>query len=249
MTEPGRQIIALARGVLREADRVKTTAKEFVGGDGGVLTLAATYTLARYALLGVYQRFVARYPRVELRLLQGSPDLVSKMAATGEVDITVTTRHTAPASEGLLIDYCDLPRVLLAPHGHPLLRRKPITLSAIAEHPLIRLGRRRMREVFAQSALTPKVIFTDLEIDVDVVKALVGAGLGVAILAEIAYNARRDTNLRAMRVGHIFEPHICSLAIRRNHYLRGYMYDFIHLLALQLDRQALDNARATAGAA
>lgn len=240
VTKPGAQVIELGRNVLREARRVKSAATEFLADDSGQLTVAATYMLARYALPAVYRRFVQRYPKVHLRLVQGSPDQVSKMAASGEVDLAVTTRYANLEFEGLLIDYCTLPRVLVAPPGHPLLNRRSVTLDSIARHPLIRLGRHQMREIFSKAQLSPRVVFDDLEVDVDVVKALVVAGLGVAILPDIAYDARRDVALRTVPVGHLFEPHTCCIAMRRNHYLRGYMHAFIRLLAPHLGQDAID---------
>lgn len=244
VTAPGEDIISLARNALREVERVKTVAREFVDGDAGQLTVAATYMLARYALPEVYARFVTRYPRVVLKLAQGSPDRVSEMAASGEVDIAVTTRHAGADSEGVFIDYCRLPRVLVVPEKHPLLRRKSVTLSAICDYPLIRLGQHRMREIFAQNGLSPQVIFADLQVDVDVVKALVEAGLGVAILPAISYDARRDVKLRAVRVGHLFDPLVCSIVIRRNRHLRGYMHEFVRMLAPKLNRDMLSASSA-----
>lgn len=239
VTKPGMQVIELARNVLREAHRMKSAATEFLSDDAGQLTVAATYMLARYALPDVYRRFEQRYPKVRLSLVQGSPDRVSQMATSGEVDLAVTTRYADLEFEGLLIDYCALPRVLVAPRGHPLLRKQPVTLEDIARYPLIRLGRHRMREIFGKARLFPRIVFDNLEVDVDVIKALVVTGLGVAILPEIAYDARRDASLRAMPVGHLFEPHICCIAMRRNHYLRGYMRAFIQLLAPHLSRDAI----------
>jgi LysR family transcriptional regulator, cys regulon transcriptional activator len=244
VTAPGHEIIALARSVLREVERVKMAAREFAEGDGGQLSVAATYMLARYALPPIYERFVARHPRVSLRLVQESPDRISAMAAMGEVDLAITTHHAGTAFDGVLIDYCKLPRVLLVPQKHPLLHKKPLTLRNIADHPLIRLGQHRMRGLFAENGLHPKVIFTDLQVDVDVIKALVEAGLGLAVLPAISYDPRRDTRLRAIPVGHLFEPLVCSIAMRKNRYLRSYMYDFIRLLEPRLERPAIDAALA-----
>ncbi|MNC88647.1 transcriptional regulator CysB-like protein [compost metagenome] len=52
--------------------------------------------------------------------------------------------------------------------------------------------------------------------------------------------------MRALEVGHLFEPHAGCLAIRRNHYLRGYAYDFIGMLAPDIDRRAVEKALAAA---
>ena len=242
VTPPGRDVIAVSRSALREIERVSAVAREFAEGLGGQLSIAATYVLARYALPGVYRRFAALYPRVSLKLVQGTPDRVAEMAASGEVDIAVTNRHGDPSPRTVLIDYGELPRVLMVPAGHPLLRRKPVTLQAVSEFPLIRVGRHKMRDLFAEHGIRPREIFTDLEADIDVVKAMVESGLGVAVLPAIAYDARRDSKLRAIPVGHIFEPLVCSLAVRGNHLLRNYMYDFIRLLAPGLDRSKVDAA-------
>jgi LysR family cys regulon transcriptional activator len=241
LTKPGEQIVALARGVLREAQRVKAAANEFLNEQTGELSVAATYMLARYALPGVYKRFVAQYPGVCLRLLQGTPEHVLRLAAAGEVDLAISTRLPNATDDALLLDYGVLPRVLVTPKRHPLLRRRSIDLEDIAEYPLIRVGRHSMSEAFGSHGLKPSVVFEDLEADIDVVKALTAAGLGVAVLPEIAYDARRDVDLRAIRVGHIFEPHTCCIALRRNHCLRHYMYAFIRMLAPQLDRAAVDS--------
>ena len=83
----------------------------------------------------------------------------------------------------------------------------------------------------------------------DVVKAFVEAGLGIAVLPKLAFEPRRDSKLRALDVNHLFDPHVGCLAIRKNHYLRGYAFDFIKLLASNLDRRAVEKALDTARAA
>lgn len=231
VTRPGIELIELARNVLREANRVKTVAAELKGADTGQFTVAATYMLARYALPSVYRRFVQRFPKVRLRLIQGSPDHVFRMAACGEADLAVSTRYASLEFDGALFDYCSLPRVLIAPKGHSLLTKRRIMLKHIAQFPLVRIGRHRMRDVFREAGLEPLVVFEDLEADIDVVKAFVLAGVGIAVLPEIAYDAKRDVPLEAISVSHLFDPHNCCIAVRRNHYLPAYMKAFIELLS------------------
>jgi LysR family cys regulon transcriptional activator len=245
MTEPGRRIVEIAKSILRLIDDVRATAREFTEGDAGKLVIAASFTFARYVLPGVFRRFVKRYPKVELNLLQGSPAHVAQFVASGEADFAVTARPAEPVPELLLLDYCKLPRTLLAPRGHPLLKEQRVTLKAISAYPLITLdvgshGQSKMREIFARSSLTPHTVFTG--VDVDVVKAFVEAGLGIAVLPAISYDPKRDPGLRAVEVGHLFDPHSGCLAIRRNHYLRGFAFEFIEMLAPALDRRAVEKA-------
>lgn len=252
MTEPARRIVAIANLVLRELDDIKAVAGEFREGNTGRLNVAATFTFARYRLPDALRRFVARYPRVGVNLLQGSPAEVSRLTSSGEADIALTARPAEDFPELLFLEYCELPRVLVTPRGHPLLREKKVTLKAISRHPLITLdigshGQLKMRELFARSGLEPRIVFAG--VDVDVVKAFVEAGLGIAVLPRLAFEPRRDSRLRALDVGHLFESHAGCLAIRKNHYLRGYAFDFIEMLASAMDRRSVEKALAAARAA
>jgi len=253
MTEPARRIVAIANLVFRELDDIKAVAGEFKEGNTGRLNVAATFTFARYILPDVLRRFVGRYPKVEMNLLQGSPAEVSRLASSGEADIALTTRPAEVFPELLFLEYRTLPRVLVAPRGHPLLREKRVTLKAVSQYPLITLdigshGQLQMSELFARSGLEPHIVFAG--VDADVVKAFVEAGLGIAVLPRLAFEPKRDSELRALEVSHLFEPHTGCLAIRKNHYLRGYAFDFIEMLSPKFDRKAvekeLDAARAAA---
>jgi LysR family cys regulon transcriptional activator len=243
MTEPAHRIVAMANVALRELEGVKDVAREFREGGSGRLNIAATFTFARYILPEALRRFVSRYPGVEVNLRQDTAAHVAKLAASGEADIALTTRPAEDFPDLLFLEYWKLPRVLVAPRGHPLFREKRITLKSIALHPLITLdigshGQQQMRETFARAGLRPRIVFAG--VDVDVVKAFVGAGLGIAVLPKLAFEARRDASLRTRDVSHLFEPHTGCLAIRKNNYLRGYAFDFIEMLASHIDRRAVE---------
>ena len=77
-------------------------------------------------------------------------------------------------------------------------------------------------------------------IDSDVIKTYVELGLGVGILAKMAFDPARDTALRAIDAGHLFETSTTRIAIRRGAYLRGYVYDFIELFAPHLKRGVVE---------
>jgi LysR family cys regulon transcriptional activator len=245
LTEPARRIVDIANVILRESENLKAAAREFVDGRSGSLKVAATFTLARYALPKMLQRFVARYPGVELKLLQGSSDEVCKLTAAGDCDFALTTRPAETFPELALVEYCTLPRALMVPAGHALTRAKRITLKAIAAQPLITLdfgsyGQARMRERFEREGLAPNIVFSGA--NVDVVKAFVEAGLGIAVLPRLAYQQSRDPGLRALGVDHLFEPHQGCIALRKTHHLRRYAYDFIDIVAPRLDRSTVQQA-------
>jgi LysR family cys regulon transcriptional activator len=243
MTEPARRIFAMANAALRELEAVKDVAREFREGGSGRLDIAATFTFARYILPEALRRFVARYPGVEVNLRQDTAAQVAKLVSAGEAGIGLSTRPAEGFSDLLFLEYWKLPRVLVTPRDHPLIRERRVTLKSIARHPLITLdigshGQLKMRETFALAGLRPRILFAG--VDVDVVKAFVGAGLGIAVLPKLAFEARRDSSLRTRDVSHLFEPHTGCLVIRKNNYLRGYAFDFIEMLASNIDRRTVE---------
>ena len=78
--------------------------------------------------------------------------------------------------------------------------------------------------------------------DSDVVKTYVELGLGVGILAQLAFDPKRDLNLRAIDAAHLFESSTTRLGIKRGAYLRRYAYEFIELFAPHLPRSIVERA-------
>src|SRR6476661_1273110 len=153
LTEPGRRVAEIANVILRHTESIKAAAQEFVEGGVGQLSVGATFTLARYALAPVLQRFITRYPRVELKLLHGSSDHVCRLAASGEADLALTTQPAAAFPDLVMLEYARLPRALFVPGDHPLLTIERLTLEQISAYLLVTLdagshGQARMREVF-----------------------------------------------------------------------------------------------------
>jgi LysR family cys regulon transcriptional activator len=123
----------------------------------------------------------------------------------------------------------------------------PLTLSALAAHPIITYdfaftGRSQINAAFDAQGLQPNVVLTAL--DADVIKTYVELGMGVGIVAQMAFDAARDTALERLDASHLFAPSTTRLALRRDVFLRGYVYDFIAGFAPALDREAVDAALA-----
>ena len=114
-------------------------------------------------------------------------------------------------------------------------RVEHLTLEQLATYPLITYspqftGRSHIDEAFAAKGLEMDVVLT--AIDADVIKTYTELGLGVGIVAAMAYDDKRDSNLHAIDAGHLFRSNTTRLAIKRAAYLRGYTYAFIHALLL-----------------
>ena len=134
---------------------------------------------------------------------------------------------------------------VIAPPHHPLLNEKKLTLAKIAQYPIITYdfafaGRNKINAAFEAASIQPNIALT--AIDADVIKTYVELGLGIGILAKMAFIPDRDKHLRMMDAGHLIKPSTTRIAIRKNEYLRGYTYDFIELFAPHLTRTAVAKA-------
>ncbi|MFT5561760.1 MAG: LysR family cys regulon transcriptional activator, partial [Litorivivens sp.] len=91
ITPAGETIIEKAGEILRKVESIKQVAQEFSNEKKGSLSVATTHTQARYALPGVIENFIDRYPDVSLHMHQGSPIQISELAADGNVDFAIAT--------------------------------------------------------------------------------------------------------------------------------------------------------------
>ena len=245
ITEPGAQILALATRVLREMENIKRVGEEFSNVESGTLTIATTHTQARYRLPVAVKAFMEQYPQVKLNIHQGNPSQVTEQVASGEADIGIATESISLNTQLLCLPAYQWNRCLVMPHDHPLLKETPLTLKKIVEYPLITYdfaftGGTLVTRVFSEAGVTPNVVLT--AIDADVIKTYVSLGLGVGLLANMAYDKERDANLSMLDVSHLFPPSTTYIGVRKDAYLRGYMLGFIELLAPQLNRKAVNAA-------
>lgn len=245
ITEPGRHILAIAERMLRDVDNLRQVGDEFSNESEGALSVATTHTQARYALPTVIRAFLERYPRVKLSLHQGNPRQVSQMVLDGEADVAIATELIPDEPELVTLPCHQWNRCIVAVPRHPILQEAPLTLEAIARHPLITYddaftGRSKVNKAFLGRGLKPNVVLTAL--DSDVIKTYVAMDLGIGILARMAYDAAEDRRLGMVDASHLFESSTTRLGLRRNAFLRGYVYAFIELFAPHLSRRMVDAA-------
>ncbi|MFA6180249.1 MAG: CysB family HTH-type transcriptional regulator [Candidatus Methylopumilus sp.] len=245
VTEPGKIILGLAERVMHEMENIKRVGDEFTHEESGSLTIATTHTQARYRLPPAVKAFMEMYSKVKLTIHQGNPTQVAEQVASGEADIGIATEAISNYEKLLCIPSYQWNRCVVTPHDHPLLRDPPLTLKKITQYPLITYdfaytGGSLVSKVFAEAGLQPNVVLT--AIDADVIKTYVTLGLGIGLLATMAYDPERDSNLAMIDASHLFPQSTTYLGIRRDAYLRGYVYGFIKLLAPEFDQKAVTAA-------
>jgi LysR family cys regulon transcriptional activator len=250
LTPPGETVLPIVERLLQEHDNLRRAGHEFSAQTSGQLSIAATHSQARYALPAVVRDFRQLYPQVTLSLHQGSPKQVAQMLLSGEADIGVATEALAHVEQLVALPCYRWTHSVVVPPGHDLLKKgQPLTLQRLARHPIITYeagytGRTHIDEAFARAGLKPSIVLSAM--DADVIKTYVELGMGVGIVASIAFDAERDRTLRAIDAGSLFEVNLTRLAIRRGTWLRGYAYAFIEAFAPTLTRAAVEKALASA---
>jgi LysR family cys regulon transcriptional activator len=248
LTEMGELVLPVVENMLNDSENLRRAGQEFAQQSSGSLSIAATHSQARYALPGAVRDFRQRFPQVRFNLHQGSPAQVADMLISGEADIGIATEALASYDALIALPCYRWTHSVIVPKGHPLLEGE-LTLDRLADHPIITYspgytGRTHIDEAFSKAGLAFDLIITAM--DADVVKTYVELGLGVGIVASIAFDENRDINLRAIDARHLFAVNLTKLAIRRGRFLRSYVYDFIETFASPLTRATVRSAMAAA---
>ncbi len=242
VTLVGRHIIAKAENILREVNNIQILSEEYRDDRRGSLSIATTHTQARYALPPVIKVFRERYPAVALQIHQGSPGQIVELVQSGEVDFAIATEALELFEDLVMMPCYVWQRCVLVPCGHPLSEVPCLTLYDVARYPLVTYvfgftGRSQLDEAFRSVQLKPNVAFTAT--DADVIKTYVRLGMGVGIIARMAYDLCQDQDLIRLDAGHLFATNITKIGFRRGTFLRSYMYDFIELFSPHLTRECV----------
>lgn len=250
LTDLGADVARIAERVLFEADNIKQAAAQFAIQDQGILRIATTHTQARYALPDIVVKFKQSFPAVRLDLRQVNPKDIASLLLAGGADIGIGTDVFADVEEILALPFYVWSHIVVAPVGHPLENRKAVTLDELSQYPIITYdtgltGRPRIDEAFENANVVPQISMTAL--DADVIKAYVASGLGIGIIAPMAYDAARDSGLTVLDCAEQIAPSTTSIAIRRGRLQRGFVYRFIELCAPHLTENDIRDAELLTG--
>jgi len=245
LTPAGQEALIIAERVMKDVENLKRLGEEISARDNGTLTIATTHTQARYQLPQVVQRFIKMHPQVQLHLRQGNPTAICGMVESGEADIAIGTEPDHSFPEIIQLPCSQLSRSIITTRDHPLTKKKKVTLKDLADYPIITYGpgysgRWKVMEAFKKANIRPNIIFE--AIDADISKTYVEIGLGIGVLATIAFDVEKDRNLSVINADHLFESSTTLLSIRKNSYLRHFTYDFINYLNPKLTKKIIDAA-------
>ena len=245
LTEPGKELLGVVERILLDTQNLRRIADQFASRETGHFVVATTHTQARYALPKIIQWFKADYPKVHLTLLQGSPREIAELLESGKADVGIATEALDNVPALASFPYYSWHHAVIVPHGHPLLALEKITLEALAEFPIVTYhegftGRAHVDQGFTAAGVVPDIVLS--AIDADVIKTYVGLGMGVGIVASVAYDPDQDRNLVLLPVPELFPANTTRIAVRKGTYLRSYAHAFIEKVCPDLGEDALRQA-------
>lgn len=246
VTPAGEQVIERARFIMEEAENIRTLAASYFQEEEGTLSIATTHTQARYVLPDVVRQFRKRFPRVNLKLHQGTSEQIADMVNANDIDFAIATGSHELFSELLLVPGYHWDRKIVVPNGHELTKLdRQITLQDLAEFPLVTYvfsfgGQSSLKRAFTEQGLDPDVVFTAR--DVDVIKTYVRMGLGVGIVAGMA-NDDEDDDMTAISATGLFPRSTTWIGFRKDVILRRYMLEFVQLFAPHITADQLEKTR------
>jgi len=244
LTKAGERIVILAKSVLNKVDDIKQTAAEFTNEPKSI-SIATTHTQARYVLPVIVERFLSLNPNINLNLQQGTPEQVATLLENNEVDIAIATEVLASRDALVALPCYQWSRSIIVKKNHPLVAKNKLTMADIVKYPIITYvqgftGRYKQDEVFKQYKMEPNIVLT--AVDADVIKTYVRLGLGIGIIANMAFSPEQDSDLHVLNVEHLFGISTSQIAIKKDRNIKPYVYSFIEMFAPHLTQKLIKQA-------
>ena len=244
MTEPGKELLSIVERILADAHNIRKLADTFAKREHGHLHVATTHTQARYALPRVVKEFRGLYPHVQLELHQAGPDEIVSLLLAGETDIGISSERLDQAEGIVSFPYYRWSHSVVVPEQHPLAQQPSLTLEEIAAWPIITYqagltGRARLDEAFEQAGLAPEILLTAQ--DSDVIKTYVELGMGIGILADMAFDSGRDRGLVKLDTSHLFSPQTAWIGLKRGQFQHNFAWHFLQLCNPALSLSDIQN--------
>ena len=244
LSNAGNDLYKSISEIIREISNIKNISHEHENDDTGSFTIATTHTQARYKLPKVVEAFVKKYPKIDLNIHQGDPSQVTEQILKGDADVGIATESIGHNANIICIPCYSWNRVLVFPKNHALSSIKEITLQNIASYPMITYdyaftGSTIVSKVFKEANISPNIMLT--AIDADVIKTYVELNLGVGLIAEMAYDKNKDSALESRDVSHLFPTSTTYIGIRKETFVRGFIYDFIKMFTPNMKDLDLKN--------
>ena len=208
-TAAGKRLVEHTEGILAQLQAAEAELAAIAGLRGGQLRMASFPTAGATLMPLAIANFRAHYPEVELMLAEGEPEEIAPRLSAGELDLALLFEFAGaqarrrPRVEGFKrVHLLKDPMYLALPREHRLARRSAVRLQDLSEESWVQTSRasacaRYVVRSCHAAGFEPRVSFESD--DYQTVQGLVAAGVGVALIPELAFSgARKDIVIRSL---------------------------------------------------
>ncbi|MFE4333673.1 LysR family transcriptional regulator [Streptomyces sp. NPDC056831] len=217
LTQAGEALVRHASGILAGLIAAEEEVAAIAGLRAGRVRLVSFPSGSSTLVPGALAALRAAHPGTRVSLVEAEPPRSVEMLREGDCDIALAFRYGASGAEwdDLVVRPLLTDRLIgLVPEGHRLAGSAAVGIAELADESWIAgcpRCRRQLVEVCEESGFTPRIDFaTD---DYPAVIGLVGAGLGVAVLPELAIESVRPKGARTVTVEPAIEREIVALTL------------------------------------
>jgi DNA-binding transcriptional LysR family regulator len=203
LTVAGRTLVEHAEGILARIEIAESELSAIVGLRGGELRMASFPTAGATLMPLAIANFRASYPEVQLTLAEGEPQEIAPRLGAGEFDLALLFEFT-DQEDGAEAEITDAlkrvqlladPMFLALPRKHPLARKRSLRLEDLHGESWVQTSRespcaRHVVRSCHAAGFEPNVSFESD--DYQTVQGLVAAGVGVALIPELALSVPRS---------------------------------------------------------
>lgn len=241
MTPLGLRIMQEVNAINQAKTNIQTLAADYLDSSHGVLHIATTHTQAKYFLPKPILRFREKYPGVRIYMDEASPEQLINQLHTRKADIAICTEKVADDTYLAVKPCYEWHHIAITPKGHPL-SEGTISLERLASFPILTYsfgftGRSNIEIAFKDSTSELDIILSAA--DTDVIKSYVRLGLGVGLIAGMAYDETIDADFVVRDLSHLIPSSKTKIAYLKNNYLPLYGQHFIDELLLAAEELKL----------
>ncbi len=203
LTPVGREVADRARRILSEVDQLKEVARRTRDPEAGTVRLGLFPTLGPYLLPHVIPKLRARFPRLELLLVEEKTEIILRQLREGRLDagILALPLHDDQLHEEFLFEE---PFLLAVPESHPYAKRESILMKDLAHESLLLLEdghclRDQALDVCQLSGAGERTGFRATSLET--LRQMVAANVGITLLPSLAVQppVPRSENIHLLR--------------------------------------------------
>lgn len=218
LTTVGREFARKARALLGDLEEALLGMEDIAATRTGEITVACVPSAAYYYLPGFIKRFHARYPRIRVRVIDETANLVLSAVIRGEADFGldfIGAQEPELDFQAILEE----PFVMACRHDHPLAKKRRVTWAELAKHDYMTVSKSSGNRLLIDNALAavasrPRWSYETRH--VSTMLGLVEAGLGVAVVPRLALPAGRHPVLASVPIAEPKVTRTLGLIRRRN---------------------------------